>query len=77
MTKRVSPLAPMTVLRERRLALQMSQEQLSKLCGVSQVYISNIELRKPSYQEDRVKIALFLDLDSNKLSDLVQAEGVS
>ena len=45
--QRRAKMVPMTVCRQKRLALKMTQQKLAQLAGVPQPYVSNIELRRP------------------------------
>lgn len=64
----------MTVCRQKRLALQMTQGRLAELAGIPQPYVSKIELRQNSVSlADMESVARVLGVDTEELMNEVTA----
>ena len=62
-------------VRETRSALGMSQDELAEACGLSRVYLSDVELGKRNVSlENIARIANSLDLDVSVLFQIAEAE---
>ena len=66
------------MIKEKREVKSISQEKLAKKLGLSRISINNYEQGKQSPSLDTaVKIALYLDIDLNKLAQEVDSSSLN
>jgi transcriptional regulator with XRE-family HTH domain len=70
--RRPSVVIPVTVCRQRREALKMTQQELADLARVAQPYISRIERMQDVRREDLEAVARVLELDPDLLMSEAQ-----